>query len=398
MFRVPRRTTLTLVVVVLLSVTGVGAVGLTGAFSADASGPPEVVQVTNSTNYITAGSANITRQEYEEASLDVGAAMVADAERLEARHDELVFEEQRDAAVDSDTAARGITRVVEQRVSSLDDRQQQLFANYSSGELSTETLLTELVGLEVAAREQRQRIEELQDQEIPDDVAERLEALSVETTLLRAPVSERVTAAKTEGSDPVRVYVASSPDSLVASSVLGDRYVRQATLRGERDRFGEDLFAEDSRGRAQVARVRGIDFYGTQPDTVRGFRNTRIYEYRANHTQGELFAYLDGATRNPFHEYQFKQPVVDVAAETTSNTGESFRMNVQYTDATGPMAISLLGTGSESPPAVDISVDGQPVGTVEGGGQLWTIQPVGGFTVAATTEDGETVSVRVAAL
>lgn len=395
----PRSTTGAVVVFLLLGLVGVAGAGLGSGFSADADRPPEVVTVTNSTNYVTPDSENITRQEYGEASLDVGAAMIADAERLQARHDDFVYEHQREVAVDDATAARAILRTVEARIDALDEQQAQLFTAYNDGELSTETLLTELVRLEVAAQQQRETIDELREEGVPPDVAERLDSLSVEMPLLTNPLSERLKAAKTAGTDPVRVYVASAPDSLVAATVIDDTYVRQMTLRDERDPRGTDQFAEDSPGGgAQAAGNRGSDLYQEQADTVRGFRETNVWEFRANHSQGELFAYLDGATTNPFHAHQFKRPVVDIEAETTSNTAESFRLNVQYTDPTGPMVVSLLGTGSDEPPAATISVEGERVGTIDGGGQLWTVQPIGEFTVTATTEDGQTVSVRVVVL
>jgi hypothetical protein len=390
MVRFRRATAAALLGVALLTAVCIGIAGLGVALSTADSAPPEVVETANSTNYVMPATENITRQEYSEAAMDVGAAIVTDAERLQARHDQLVFD-----VVESQGGSRAVLNILEQRVTALERRHERLLANYSSNDISTGTLLRELARIESAAQQHRAAVDRLQAEGVPDDVSNRLSALSVEPTMLGQPVTQRVRAAMTAGEEPVRVYVAAAGNAIVTATVIEDRYVRQVTLRGEREPSGNDRFAEGAGGRAQAASDRGTSLYSVSANTVRGFTDTIVYEFSANHSLGETVAYLDGATTNPFHESQYKQPVVEIPAQTSSATAESFRLNVQYTNTTGPMAISLLGTGSDSLPPVAVSVNDQPVGTIEGGGQLWTIQPVGEFTVTATTEDGESASVRV---
>jgi hypothetical protein len=390
MSRFRRATTAALLGVALLAAASIGIVGLGGALSTSDGAPPEVVETANSTGYVMPAAENITRQEYSEATIDVGTAIVTDAERLQARHDGLVFD-----VVESQGGTRAVVSILEQRVAALERRHEWLLRNYSSDSISTGTLLRELARIEGATQHHRAAVERLQAEELPDDVANRLSTLSVEPTMLGQPVTERVRAAMTAGEEPVRVYVAAAEDGIVTATVIEDRYIRQATLRGEREPSGDDQFAEGAGGRAQAASDRGTSLYSVSANTVRGFTDTSVYEFNANHSLGETVAYLDGATTNPFQESQYKQPVVEIPAQTSSATTGSFRLNVQYTNTTGPMAISLLGTGSDSLPPAAVSVNDQPVGTIEGGGQLWTIQPVGDFTVTATTEDGESASVRV---
>jgi len=388
---VVRRSTAVAVLGVAL-LAGVGVVGVATALSTADGAPPEVIETPNSTSYVTPDAANVSRQEYTEASLDVGTAMVTDAERFQVRYDELVLA---DAEADGDGGARATVSLLEQRVATLERRHEQVLARYSRGDISTGTLLTELARLEVAAEQYRETVARLQEEGTSSQLTSRISVLSVEPTLLDQPVVEQVATAKTTGEESVRVYVAAADDGFVAATVIEDRYVRQATLRGERNLTGDDQFAEGPGGRAQAASERGSSLYSVQANTVRGFEGTHVYEYRADHSLGEAFAYLDGATTNPFHEHQYKQPVVSIPAQTSSSTGDSFRLNVQYTNATGPMAISLVGAGTEELTPVTIEVEGQPVGTIESGRQIWTIQPLGDFTVTATPADGKPVSVRV---
>jgi hypothetical protein len=382
-----RSTTVALLAVALLSLTSIGVVvGFTGADSS----PPEMISATNSTNYVVPDRANVTRDSYAEADLDIASIIAADTERIKGQYDERHYQWIQESR--SEGAARTtIAEQIDERVQRLEERQQQLFAEYSSGELSTGTLLRELAQLEVAAQNHRATI----DQFFENGASETPSRLLVETSMLRNPVSENLADALSSRQESVSVYVVSAPDSLVAATVVEDTYFRQATLRDQRDPAGSDQFAEGDQGRAQAAGSRARSLYSGQVDAARGFTGTHLYEFSINHSHGELVGYLDGSTTNPVHEYQYKRPVVSVPAETTSNTGDSFRLTVQYTDSTGPMAVTLLGTGSDVPPTVDVTVDGEFVGTIGQSGQLWTIQPLGSFTVTATTDDDETVSVTV---
>jgi hypothetical protein len=380
-----------MVALLAVALFSLASAGVVVGFTADgSSAPPEIVSATNSTNYVVPDRANVTRQEYEQADLDIASVMAADTERIQGQYNERYYQWIQET--ESEEAAKtAISQQIGQRVERLERRQQRLFDDYSSGTLSSETLVRELARLEIAAQGHRSHI----DQFFEDRTGDTPSGLLVETAMLRNPVSEQLVDALSTRQESVSVYVVAAPDSLAAATVVEDTYHRQATLRAERDPAGTDQFAEGDEGRAQAAGSRAQSLYSEQIDTVRGFSGTNLYEFRMNHSHGELVGYLDGSTTNPVHEYQYKRPVVSVPAETTSSTGDSFRLNVQYTDATGPMAVTLLGTGSDVPPTVDLTIDGQYVGTIDQSGQLWTIQPLGSFTVTATTEDGETVSVTV---
>jgi hypothetical protein len=383
-----RSSMVALLAVALVSTAGVGVVvGLTGVGS---TAPPEIISATNSTNYVVPDRANVTREEYEQADLDIASVVAADSERVKGQYDELQYQSIQESRPEG-AARTAISQQIGEQIAQLERRQEQLFEDYSNGDLSTGALVRELARLEIAVKNHRSNI----DQFFEDAPSETPSRLLVKTAMLRNPVSEQLVDALSTRQDAVSVYVVSAPDSLVAATVVEDTYHRQATLRAERDPAGTDEFAQADEGRAQAAGSRAESLYSGQLDTVRGFSGTHLYEFSINHSHGELVGYIDGSTTNPVHEYQYKQPVVSVPAETTSNTGESFRLNVQHTDGTGPMAVTLLGTGSEVPTTVDITVDGEFIGAVGQSGQLWTIQPLGSFTVSATTEDGETVSVTV---
>jgi len=386
---VPRSATAALLIVAVVCALGVGAATAIGSDTFGAEPAPEIVTATNSTDYLIPDRANVTQRGYVRADLDLGAVMAADAERIQGRHDQLVYDRIQSSERLNDDQA--ILTAIDSRAQGLESRQARLFERYSSGSISAETLLRGLARLEVAADTQREHIDRYLDDRSELESA----YLTVYPSMLSNPVSEKAVAAQSGQGAPTSVYLIGAPDSLAAATVVGDTYYRQATLRGERDPAGTDKFEEGELGRARAAGNRAQDLYSDRSESVRGFGGTHVYEFNINHSHGELVGYLDGSTTNMIHEYQYKRPIVEVPAQTTSNTAESFRLNIQYTDPTGPMAVSLLGTGTDVPPEVTVSVDGEAVGTIGQTGQLWTIQPIGQFTVTAITEDGDTTSVTI---
>lgn len=383
-----RRTLLALCVVALVGCVGVGVAASLDIGPSASTPTPEIIESTDSTDYLVPDQSNVTRREYVQADSDLATVVAVDGAKMQGRHDELVFDRAR-----TDMAPANANSVIYgdliERINSLQTRQEQVFDEYSRGDISSKTLVRELSRLEVLAQSNQANIEQFAQADSP------LGSYSVYPSMLSNPVSDQLVAAQFETQQPLGVYLVAAPDSLAASTVVEDTYYRQSTLLGEWDTQGEDQFAQGDSSRAQAAGNRFEELYSNQVDSVRGFSATNTYQATVNHSHGELFTYLDGSTQNPVHEYQYKRPVIEVPASTTFDSGESFRLTVQYTDPTGPMAVTILGTGTEVPPTVDVTVDGNTVGTISQSGQLWTIQPTGSFTVRAATDDGDTVSVTV---
>jgi hypothetical protein len=120
--------------------------------------------------------------------------------------------------------------------------------------------------------------------------------------------------------------------------------------------------------------------------SLSGFGDSSVYLVEASHPQGDLRAYLDGATRDVFHETQANAPeAVPVALTRTAST-DRLRLQVNATHATGPMWVTVTRPGGPNATAVDatVRVNGQRVGTTGADGRLLTLQPAGSFRVNAT--------------
>lgn len=400
MRRRSRLVAIVFVFVVGIAATVVGVSATVPSVMTDEHAPG--ISVTNSTNYLSPSTENITRQVYERADVDVAGAIAADAERLEGEHRRMILDTKLTSGNTTDVARDTLVEI-ETRLSELDQRQERLFEQFSTGELSNERLVRELARLEVTATQYRELSTFAQNQaRIPSDtsLSHRYRNLASETTLLSSPLSDRIERVVTGNAEPLTVYFQSADDALVMATANESAYYRQATVRSNRDRTATDLFRASGLPAPQAAFERANELYPwTAADVlapnVQGYGNSSVYLFSANHSHGELNTYLDGSTQAPFHENQRKEPGSVPISLTTTNTENDLRLIVQSTAPTGPMLINLIGTGSEAPSEVTFTINGDSIGTVEVGEELWTVQPVGEFQVTARTDGNATVSVTV---
>jgi len=390
-----------LVVVVGIAATAVGVSATVPAVMSDEHTPG--ITATNSTNYLSPSAENTTRQVYETADIDVAGAVAADGERLEGEQQRFIVDQRLTNAGNTTDVARETLTKIESSVSRLDERQRQLFEQFSAGELTNEMLVRELARLEVEAAQYRELITFTQSQaRIPSDtsLSRRYGNLASETALLPNPLSKRIERVITGNAEPVTVYFQSADDALIFSTANGSEFLRQATVRANRDRAAVDQFKAGDLPAPQAAFERARELYPWTADdvlapNVQGYGNSSVYLFSANHSHGELDTYLDGRTTYPFHEIQKKEPGSVPISSTTTNTENDLRLIVQSTAPTGPMLINLVGTGSDTPSEVTLTINGHSIGTVEVGEELWTIQPVGEFQVSALADGNTTVSVTV---
>lgn len=387
------------VVVVGLLATAIGVTATGLAVMSDEHTPG--VAVTNSTNYLSPTAENTTRQVYETATIDVAAAVAADAERLDGEQRRLTIDNRLRNAENTTEVARTMVRKMESEVSALDERQRQLFEAFSAGTITSPELVRELAQLEVEANQYRELTEFMRNQaRIPSgsSLSLRYRNLVSETPLLPSPLSERLEDAVTGNAEPTTLYIQSADDALVLATANESEYRRQATLRNQRDRGATDQFRAGDLPAPQAAFERAQELYPwTAGDVlapnVQGYGNSPVYQFSANHSHGELHTYLDGGTTYPFHENQQKEPGSVPISETITNTENDLRLIVQSTAPTGPMLINLIGTGTDAPSEVTLRINGHSIGTVTVGEELWTVQPLGEFAVSAVAGGNETVSV-----
>jgi len=357
--------------------------------------------------YSSPDSSEVTGEGYEQVSLDLGAAVEADAQQLHAEHDRRVFAARLDAA--DSTAER--EQVAEQRLATIQQRYERLAAredvllnDYGSRELNDQLFLRELVGLRAAIEAQAT----LQDQVTTVEPApDRM--LNYEATLMAdQPVTETVrTGIRSADSDPA-VYIQTGEATVILatvdkSGINGGTYTRQAIRQDGRNLSvgtEADQFRVDGELGVALAFDRAAELYTWEFDNFvqqgQEIQQGKVYGIRVEHTRGLLRTYLDGATTDVFHEIQ-TQPLrsVEFTSRVVNSTSE-VNVNVERTRETGPMRITVTEAGNLDPiDDVTVQMNGNTVGTTDDDGELWLVQPRVTPTVTVTTPDGETVMIDV---
>lgn len=386
-------------VVAGLLVAGVGAGAVASPDSAPAVGPPEgsgaVVTLADTPNQAT--PSGVTRRTYAQADLDVASAVSVGAARIGGRHAELTLGERLERAGTPSARLAVATDTltgIERRFDRLDGRQHRLLTAYSEDELSTRTFLRRLGRIRVAAAQERTLLDRLGERterstrlSLPVETQTQVARLRGTLVALPNPVVDRVLVGTTGDGDPGTVYLEAASDGLVAATIDDGTYLRQATLRADRSPGEPNQFTSIT---AAYDRAGGLYPWVFEnaigSPSLSGFGDSSVYLVEASHPQGDLQAYLDGATRNVFHETQANAPeTVPVALTRTAST-DSLRVQVNATHPTGPMRVTVTRPDGPNATAVDatVRVNGQRVGTTGEDGRLLTLQPAGSFQVNAT--------------
>ncbi len=368
--------------------------------SQESTSSPVMIDVENSSNYLSPAQENVTQEAYSAVSLDVSSAVHSDSASLQGEHERLVLERKLNATEERDALELDTARSLERNVQQLEQEHQQLLEEYSNGATDTQTLAREVVRLNVIAEQYDRLAETVEENGNPTgSVGTRYSNLQGESMLLPSPLTNHLESGLTTG-DSTPTYIQGGNESLVLATVVGDTYVREAVMFSERDRIAPQQFGSGEQSEANDAFARAEELYPwTVSDSfrpeLRGFGNSSVYELQASHSHGELQTYLDGATTNPFYEVHeknvFSVPLTDLA----QSVDDGLRLNVQLTDPTGPMRIEVIETGNQNYDNITVEVGNDRVAELSSGDLFYTVQPRGTFEVSAETDTGENVSVLV---
>lgn len=354
----------------------------------------------NSTNYLAIAEEDVTQESYESVGVDVSAAVAADAQRLHGEHDKRTFETRYDRAPTpedrADIAEEEVLRI-ENNLESIDTERAKLMRAHSNGTMSADRLLYELIRLDAAASQQQaslgrvaNTVDDSPDVSLPVRLDQYATNVDGELVLLPSPVMEEVMASKNGTDEHQQIFLQASEEGLVMTTVAGDEFRRQATLRDEYIPNAPDQFDDGDEPRIVVAFQRGAELYpwlfenadGTP--SISGFGDSSIYLISADHPHGTTASYVDGATTNVFREHHTGNPESLPVSTTLSNSTAELDVRVELTRPTGPMRVTATTPDGE-PLRADITVNGNNVGRTDGNGQLWTVQPSGQFRITAAS-------------
>lgn len=366
-----------------------------------------ITPVTNGTNYLSPTAP--ATEGYERIGVDVSSAASISAQTVESEYDSRSWREQLVTANQTtrDFIANAQLDNVETRFELIAQRQQDLFESYDQGAITDWVLLRNLATLQIVAETQVENYERaVSNTEIEIERLSQLETLADGLTPAQ-PVVDLITETVLNN-DRRTIYLQGSEEGLVMSTVTDSRYTRQATVLSERDFDGQDQFklaqnitiGDDEWATPQgysEAQTRLAELYPwaynvreIQPGAINPL--SRIYSFEMPNREGELTTYFDGATRNVYHENQAGNVEASALEGIVSNSTGTLTVTLGLTHDSGPLRVTVESNGQAVSNSA-VRINGEPVGSTDTDGRLWTVQPLDDFEVIAVTPDGQEGSV-----
>ena len=398
--------------VILLMVVSVAA-PVTGSASpaqtADGSVQlPQVTAVSNTTNHLSIPASDVKSTTYNRSSIDVGVAVAAGSSDLRSDYATTTFERQffrQDSEAARDRLVDETLTDIESQRTNLEQRHQVAIQQYASGVITATEFLRQRALIDAESRQLANRLDRVRATAgtAPDYSLSPIQRFRLENNrgvlkTYRGPISQRVSAETAGEAEPSAVYVEASSEGYMLSTVSGGQYMRETYLGQDRDRAATDQFGQtdDPLGAVNTRAEKLYPWlYSEQYPSVQTYGRSAIYQIQADHSNGQLTAYLDGGTTNVFYETQHLELTTVDRSEVASAVNQSVRVRVQQSFESGPLLITATDNSTGSAADATVRINGKRLGTTGADGVLWTVEPRGAYTVTATTQDGDRVRVLV---
>ncbi|WP_336330310.1 MULTISPECIES: DUF7096 domain-containing protein [unclassified Haloarcula] len=398
--------------VILLMVVSVAA-PVTGfaspAQTADGSDQlPQVTVVDNTTNHLTIPASDVRSTTYNQSSIDVGVAVAAGSSDLRSDYATTTFERkffQQDSEAARDRLVDETLTNIESKRTSLEQRNQIAIQQYASGAITAREFLRQRALLDAESRQLATRLDRIRatagtapDYSLSPNQRFRLENNRGVLKTSRGPISQRISAETAGNTEPNTVYVEVSSEGYMLSTVVDGRYTRETYLGQDREQTAIDQFARTNDSlRAVNTRAETLYpwLYSEQYPSVQTYGRSAIYQIQADHSNGQLTAYLDGGTTNVFYETQHLELTTVDRSEVATNVNQSVRVRVEQSFESGPLLVTVSDNSTGSTADATVRINGKRIGTTGTDGSLWTVEPRGEYTVTVTTQDGDRVQVPV---
>ncbi|MFC6905624.1 DUF7096 domain-containing protein [Halalkalicoccus tibetensis] len=328
----------------------------------------------------------------DHVTVDVGATLEGDSDRLEARYDDHHVDVRIENA-DSEAEQRAIVREEEGRIaaeiSQLREHERAAYVGYYGGDIDEHELLVELAVVHTNAamlEESVSRLEESAD-EVPEvSLGSEIGELEVETLTMQGPVRERVAEMLRGETDPERVHVESDGNGVVLALVDGDQFHREAYRDDNREPDAEAQYASLGQSEDRIAELYPSIF----PEARWSYSEVGENTHRGigNHAQGSLTTYLDTGTGEVYRESQTLRLGGIDATTVGSDTDEGVELTVSGTLPGGPAQATLTDAETGDPLSGEIELDDRAVGETDDG-TLWFVAPRSSVTVTATVGEAE---------
>lgn len=396
-----------LVAVVLLATiatgTPVAPTAPSGPTASTAAASP-VVNVQNTTGYLTFADGQAQTARFGNATLNVASASAIDSGRFGDQLVDSATQQAFESAPNETARTRALeTAVVDlrQRIQRLERRQTEAIQRYNAGDLSATAFLQEMALIDSRARHLSTTVTSLltratgqPDYSLPLDLKTRIESLQMTPTVLQGPVRARAALSVTGEADPTPIFTRSTSGGVVLARTTDDEFVREAYLASAyAPASGSEFSIEDAFERARAVYPWADENRTTA--SASSYGNTAVYRITIDHTQGSLVAFISGGTESVFREIQEKRLESIPLTSSATTSADDLRLTVNQTHANGPLEVRTTDLATGDPVETRLSIGGRSIGTTGPDGRLWTAAPPGTIVVNATASDGRAIETTV---
>jgi hypothetical protein len=354
------------------------------------------------------GLDGATVENYSSVTLDFAGAMAFSTERVASEYQTTLITVQLEQVQSTDARTAIVEAYLDgvvAEIREIEAEQEAAIRQYHAGEVDAETLLVRLAVVDMHARALQASMRRVQTVSSPIAIPidNRLQAITVELESYESRIRSHVATAATgelkTGAN--EIYVSASTDGVVVEMLTDRRYYRNAYRADNRAPDAVDRF--DRNIRVFRDRVRELYPWSTQGSIQRNsqvdtYVARNVYRTTYSHPHGSMAIYVDGGTRDVFHEEQSlvlnRLPRAQAVRSRTANVSVS----VTPTTAGSPVLVNVTrpASGNASATALDavVRVNGNTVGRTGDDGELWVIAPVGDYQVSVGY-DGTTINASV---
>ncbi|MHC3438109.1 DUF7096 domain-containing protein [Natrialbaceae archaeon A-gly3] len=383
---------LTILLVLALPAMTVVAAGppATTLEAAETSG--ELTETGETTNRLTLDGE--IRSGYAGSGPDIAATLMTHDDVLRADHALFLVQSDFEGSTDAEREeliALAVERTND-RIDALEQREREAVRAHANGDLSDQQLLSVLVRNYNTAAELSTVLSELEgyaNQVSGYDsggIADADATLEVFRSEIRGDFD---TAMRGEAMTEHDFVLETTEHGYSLAMIDGGTYLRETTRFDNRDRTGEDRiagidnaidrFEEELYPWAFDNRIHSTAF--SEAPTA------QLYSTHTSTPQGDLTAYLDGATREVYHEVQ-SLTIDDLPPQPSGTwTDDSLELAVNETPVSGPMELRVTDADSGEPVDATITADGYEFDETGDDGTLWLIPPAGEFEVIVEADE-----------
>ncbi|MFP8891420.1 carboxypeptidase-like regulatory domain-containing protein [Natrialbaceae archaeon A-CW2] len=354
-----------------------------------------MIEIEDSTNRLTIGDEG--QRLYTSPTPAFESTISIADDDLRTDHHRFAFEEQ--FADNPDQRAELIEAyhaIVRDRIQVLNEREQRAVTAHAAGEASDEELLRAFYRNYNEANELAAFLTELEiaagqvsGYSLRDEARETRNKLDAHRSELRSELDGTREPARSG-----QFTVETNDVGYRVSAIAGDRYLQEVQRFDLREPDSEDQIGSLGDWDDYVDTLYPWALANADGASINRLADYQLYRADIAHPQGDLDAFVDGATEQVTREHQelFLSTLPREPTETWQEGDLEVRLNA--TPGFGPAELTVVDVESGEPVDATISVDGSEIGATGEDGTHWIAPPTGDYELTVDTPS-ETVSVTV---